>query len=146
MAHTLFPHADPSQTYNHDAHLILDEMIAKGNRLAAVRKSELSHLEMLFGELAARIERRGLQTLTLSSLDNEIVDSSTEQQQQQLTTSTPGDEPIPFTVPTESDLPQTPRDLEILDSIGISSDEFFSIVNQMGNPENWSMLDPAAVP
>ncbi|KAL3493276.1 fungal-specific transcription factor domain-containing protein [Aspergillus germanicus] len=70
MATTLFPLEVESQGHHNfsaDAHGILDEMIGKGNKLAAARKTELTHLESLFRELAARIERYGLQTLTLTT-------------------------------------------------------------------------------
>ncbi|KAL2848218.1 fungal-specific transcription factor domain-containing protein [Aspergillus pseudodeflectus] len=69
MANTLFPLEVESQgqDFSADAHAIVDEMIAKGNKLAAARKTELAHLETLFRELAARIERYGLQTLTLAT-------------------------------------------------------------------------------
>ncbi|KAL4920415.1 hypothetical protein BDW62DRAFT_208935 [Aspergillus aurantiobrunneus] len=54
-------------SWSQEAHSILDEMVSKGNMLAAARKTELSHLESLFRELAVRIERSGLQALTLST-------------------------------------------------------------------------------
>jgi proline utilization trans-activator len=64
MANTLFPHASDGRSYSRETHLILDEMIYKGNRLAGTRKEELAYLEELFRELEARIERRGLQTFS----------------------------------------------------------------------------------
>lgn len=148
MANTLFPHEGDGQTYSKEAHSILDEMSYKGNRVASTRKSELNHLEVLFRELAARIERRGLQTLTLSSPDktesNTGNDIASEQQdamasaeQEALALSVSGDQPV---------LPQTPRDLEFLDNIGISSYDFLSLVNQMGNPDSYCVLDPLEGP
>lgn len=147
MANTLFPHVAEGQTYSEEVHAILDEMIYKGNKLAVVRKGELAHLETLFKELATRIERRGLQTLTLSS--------PTENEQPM---SCNGEYQVGgSTVQTESiDLPlvedpsvspdvlhHTASDIEFLDNIGISSYEFLTIVNQIGNSENYSLLDPA---
>lgn len=70
IANTLFPHSTdstPGYSWSQEAHSILDEMVSKGNMLAAARKTELSHLESLFNELAARIERAGLQALTLTT-------------------------------------------------------------------------------
>lgn len=70
IANTLFPHSTdstPGYSWSQEAHSILDEMVSKGNMLAAARKTELSHLESLFNELAARIERAGLQALTLAT-------------------------------------------------------------------------------
>lgn len=150
MANTLFPPANDSETYTQLAHSILDEMIYKGSRLADARKAELGHLETLFRELAARIERRGLQTLTLFSPDQYEVEANERTGAQQVTT--PSDQgTIPHPVPgdaesTQQVLPQTPRDMEFLDNIGISSYDFLSLVNQMGNPENYGVLDPVGGP
>ncbi|OGM47217.1 Zn(II)2Cys6 transcription factor [Aspergillus bombycis] len=147
MANILFPHSVEGQTYNEEVHAILDEMIYKGNRLAAVRKGELAHLEALFKDLATRIEQRGLQTLTLSSpTENEPPISCDEEYQvgePMLQT-----EPIDLSLvgdPSASPdvLPHTTSDIEFLDNIGISSYEFFTIVNQIGNSDNYSLLDPA---
>lgn len=147
MANTLFPQACDSETHSQVAHAILDEMIYKGNRLAEARKAELNHLEMLFGELAARIERRGLQTLTLFSPDQyegdadeptASVNTGYAPDQGSIVPQVSGD--VSCAQPV---LPQTPRDMGFLDNIGISSYDFLSIVNQMGNPENYSALDPA---
>ncbi|GMG26378.1 unnamed protein product [Aspergillus oryzae] len=147
MASTLFPHAAEGQTYSEEVHAILDEMMYKGNKLAAVRKRELAHLESLFKELATQIERRGLQTLTLSS------SPETEQPrpcdgQYQGGASTVQSEPIDLSLvgdPSASPdvLHHTASDIEFLDNIGISSYEFFTIVNQIGNTDNYSLLDPA---
>ncbi|KAF7595575.1 hypothetical protein BBP40_005610 [Aspergillus hancockii] len=144
MANALFPHAAEGQTYSEEAHSILDEMIYKGNRLAAVRKAELTHLEILFRELAARIERRGLKTLTLSSPIQDNPENCPSE------VSSPVDPEIDH-VSTARDSStssalvdlQTANHLEFLDNIGISSYEFLTIVNQMGSAENYSVLDPA---
>lgn len=150
MANALFPSAGDGQSHSQEAHAILDEMIAKGNRLAAARKAELTHLEVLFGELAARIERRGLQTLTLFSPvqnedETEIVNEGSEEQQDAVMPV--GQDAIPLSISRDpssrpgSDIPPVPSDLEFLDSIGISSDEFLSIVNQMAGLEGNGVLD-----
>ncbi|KAL4930805.1 uncharacterized protein BDV17DRAFT_297406 [Aspergillus undulatus] len=82
MATTLFPrstdgtttsshgHCPSSSNWSQEAHSILDEMVSKGNMLAAARKTELSHLESLFRELAVRIESSGMQALTLTTPDS----------------------------------------------------------------------------
>ncbi|KAB8070004.1 hypothetical protein BDV29DRAFT_194421 [Aspergillus leporis] len=136
MVNAPFPHVAEGQTYSEEADSILDEMIYKGNRLAAGRKAELTYLEILFRELAARIERRGLKTLTLSNPAQEKPESCPNEEQR-CSVSTAGDSTSsPFV-----DL-QTASNLEFLDNIGTSY-EFLTIVDQMGNPENYSMLDPA---
>ncbi|KAF7621143.1 hypothetical protein AFLA_011453 [Aspergillus flavus NRRL3357] len=147
MASTLFPHAAEGQTYSEEVHAILDEMIYKGNKLAAVRKRELAHLESLFKELATQIERRGLQTLTLSSspeteqprpYDGEYQGGASTVQSEPIDLSLVGD---PSASPDVLHHPAS--DIEFLDNIGISSYEFFTIVNQIGNTDNYSLLDPA---
>lgn len=145
MANVLFPRVPDSQTSSQDAHAILDEMVHKGNRLAEVRKTELAHLETLFQELGARIERRGLQTLTLSTSPDQANTGITND---------PGEEPQGRAFPTDheeidslhsplpSALAQAPNHPELLDNIGISSYEFLSIVDQIGNQDYYGILDP----
>ncbi|KNG91257.1 Zn(II)2Cys6 transcription factor [Aspergillus nomiae NRRL 13137] len=149
MADTLFPHSTEGQNYSEEVHAILDEMIYKGNRLAAVRKGELAHLETLFKDLATRIERRGLQTLTLSS-PTENEQPTPCDGEYQIGGSTVQTEPIDVSLvrdPSTSPdvLHHTTSDIEFLENIGISSYEFFTIVNQIGNSDNYSLLDPAQV-
>lgn len=151
MANTLFPRASDSQASSQEAHSILDEMIYKGNRVAAARKAELTHLEMLFRELAARIERRGLPTLTLSSpvqnQNDEMGNAPTDEQQEEVMTA----DHVAAALSMAADAscspsvlpPMMPSGLEFLDTIGISSYEFTSIVNQMSNPGSHSVFDPA---
>lgn len=149
MANALFPRVPDSQRFSQDAHAIIDEMISKGNRLAEVRKEELTYLETLFQELVAQIERRGLQTLTLStSPDQTNTELSTsndtgEETQGQVFMMEHGTTTIhPLTPPSPDDtLPQTSTNPELLDNIGISSGEFFSIVNQISNPDYYSVFD-----
>ncbi|KAJ5231508.1 uncharacterized protein N7469_006096 [Penicillium citrinum] len=86
IANSLFPSATDEHDYHQEAHSILDEMIFKGNKLAAARKEELSHLEGLFSELTARVERYGLQTLTLTTpehIRNEMESQQSNLQQLQ---------------------------------------------------------------
>lgn len=160
MANTLFPHEADCQTYSEQARSILDEMVYKGNRLAAARKTELAHLEKLFGELAARIERRGLQTLTLSAPEHNEngnnenedenenengTDEGTNEQHEETTPTVPTTIALSATGdtdPSPSDLPPIPSNLEFLDNIGISSYEFLSLVDQIGNPEIPGVWDP----
>ena len=144
MAHTLFPGAVEDCSLN-QAYAILDGMIYKGNQVAAARKAELTHLEYLFQELATRIERCGLQTLTLPSLpqDDHALENSSQQRDSQLL---PIPEPnLPIDGDQElltSDLPPTASNMECLDSLGLSSYEFFSIVAQIGHHDSYSLLDP----
>ncbi|RDK45493.1 hypothetical protein M752DRAFT_324424 [Aspergillus phoenicis ATCC 13157] len=153
MAGAVFPNVTEGENQNcmNDAHLILDQMIQRGNKLAAARKSELVQLEKLFREVAERIERRGLETLTLptslaavppqSELGSDYLIAGRVERSQE-----PGDLaacPVPLTsVPGSPSVLAQASSLGFLDSIGISSYEFFSLVNQIGQTEGCSVLDP----
>ncbi|GLA19686.1 hypothetical protein AnigIFM62618_007805 [Aspergillus niger] len=153
MAGAVFPNVTEGENQNcmNDAHLILDQMIQRGNKLAAARKSELVQLEKLFREVAERIERRGLETLTLptslaavppqSELGSDYLNAGRVERSQE-----PGDLaacPVPLTsVPGSPSVLAQASSLGFLDSIGISSYEFFSLVNQIGQTEGCSVLDP----
>jgi len=155
MTRTLFPRVADGETGSHNAHSILDEMICKGNKLAEVRKMELTQIESLFQQLATRIEQQGLQALTLSSPEQSVISASTgynnndngRQGGEDFATATatdpqtsahcmPGDSRLPSGL-----LPQDTSDVEFLESIGISSYEFLSIVD--GIDDNFGILDPA---
>ena len=154
MTRTLFTRVSDSEAGSQNAHSILDEMVCKGNKLAEVRKTELAQIECLFQQLSARIEQQGLQTLTLSSPEQSVVSASTgydnnindDQGREDLAIATatdpqtaahcmPGDSQSPSGL-----LPQDTSDLEFLESIGISSYEFLSIVD--GIDDNFGILDP----
>lgn len=155
MAKTLFPHATEGQGYSEQAHSIFDEMVFKGNKLAAARKTELSHLEGLFQELAVRIERYGLQTLALTTpqfqdtQDGNEVPHYPAQHLQEPVANPALHEPAHAHVhpqvwhedPVSSpSIPHLANSVELLDEIGISSYEFQSIIEQIGKTEN-SVLD-----
>ncbi|KAL4988818.1 hypothetical protein BDW68DRAFT_176487 [Aspergillus falconensis] len=161
MASALFPNITESQDYIdiQDAYAILDQMVARGNRLAGARKTELVQLETLFRELSGRIERRGLETLILpcptqseqgGAAAAEYIarmDSDEDVNVGGLAVSA-GGEAIPLSMPGSPSVlngagaaVQAPN-MDILDSIGISSYEFFSLVNQIG-PESVNVLDGA---
>lgn len=147
MATTLFPHATEAQGYSEDAHSVLDEMISQGNMIAAARKTELTHLEGLFRELAAQIKRHGLQPLTLTTPDyaGDQVDIGPPAQVHHLheTTADPaldvhaihGD-----SVSSPSSIPPLASGVDLVNEFGISSYEFQSIIDQIGGGET-SLLD-----
>ncbi|KAJ0414775.1 hypothetical protein BJY00DRAFT_305383 [Aspergillus carlsbadensis] len=174
MAGVLFPSVTESQQSSlQDAYCILDQMIDKGNKLASARKSELVQLEVLFRDLAGRIESRGMEMLVLpvpvpaivplaplpsdGGLGHEHAAGPLDPQVNTIATATAAEEPVhgleplPLPMATESD-PGSPSgivhdsaNVDFLDSIGISSYEFFSLVNQIGNPESY-VLDPGLQP
>ncbi|KAL5341923.1 hypothetical protein BJX70DRAFT_10513 [Aspergillus crustosus] len=181
MAGALFPTVTESQNCVQDAYAILDQMIMRGNKLAAARKSELVQLEKLFTELAVRVERRGLEMMVLPEpsgfLDPGLqahishggsvsvngnghghghghgpVDPPLRLHPLDETaaglngpgaipvTGTGTDAiPMPASLAGDSSPPSVlaqPPNLDFLDSIGISSYDFFSLVNQIGHPES----------
>ncbi|RGP76573.1 hypothetical protein FLONG3_5235 [Fusarium longipes] len=109
MATALFPGVADDQNSRHLVHQLLDNMIARGNRLANVRKRELVYLEAQCQELVAQVQQQGLQTLSLAVTDEMEMQCGAESGGM--------------------------SDLEFLDNIGISSEEFMSIVQQIGDPD-----------
>ncbi|KAM0817413.1 putative Zn(II)2Cys6 transcription factor [Seiridium cardinale] len=183
MANAIFPDFAESQPF-HDrdaAHLLFDEMVNKGNKVAKARKAHLGHLELLFDELARKVQQQGLQPPALfgpcRDLRVETGGPDYENQQQasiphirpqqqeiqlrierglaigdesasRTTVAGPSMMPSPIatahTVSTFPDRLQSPGNIGFLDNIGISSDDFFNIVDQMVYPEftNFDILDP----
>ncbi|KAI5456598.1 Zn(II)2Cys6 transcription factor [Mariannaea sp. PMI_226] len=110
MANAVFPDVVDDQGYAQLAHGILDDMISRGNRVAAVRKAELEHLEKLCQDLVNQVQRQGLQTLSLFPEDGQLVD-------------------VAHSFPPVSHM-------DFLDNIGISSEDFLSIVQQIGDMDS----------
>ncbi|KAK2609151.1 hypothetical protein QQS21_002233 [Conoideocrella luteorostrata] len=149
MAKGLFPDTDEHQPYSEQVHSILGHMIARGNKVAELRKAEFSHIEYLFDELAKRAERSGLQTLTLVSPENiediTITDSLDHRVEDEDPNAGPMalDQGLPRLNAVGEPLLHPPLILtnnEFLDDIGISSYEFLSIVNQMGYIDNYESI------
>ncbi|RKK97875.1 hypothetical protein BFJ68_g13835 [Fusarium oxysporum] len=130
MATALFPGVADDQGCRLLIHQLLDNMIARGNRLASVRKQELVYLETQCQELVAQVQQQGLQTLSLAVTDEDLARKADEEQQRLLTQETLGME-----VPMNCVQNPMTSDMEFLDNIGISSEEFLSIVHQIGDPD-----------
>jgi hypothetical protein len=171
MASILFPTVTEGQQASlQDAYSILDQMIDKGNKLASARKSELVQLEMLFRDLAARTERSGLEMLVLplpvppavplpsgaSLAPDHVAGNGHIDAQDPAPAPVPvdiahGPESLPLSLAVDpgsdspSEIVHDSANVDFLDSIGISSYEFFSLVNQIGNPESY-VLDPGLQP
>ncbi|SCO78781.1 related to C6 transcription factor [Fusarium oxysporum] len=130
MATALFPGVADDQGCRLLIHQLLDNMIARGNRLASVRKQELVYLETQCQELVAQVQQQGLQTLSLAVTDEDLARKADEEQQRLLAQETLGIE-----VPMNCVQNPMTSDMEFLDNIGISSEEFLSIVHQIGDPD-----------
>ena len=148
MADALFPSVVDDGDYTQQALKILDEMSRRGNRVAEVRKVELAHLERLCQELAVRSEQRGLQTLSLAGPERaeemETNVSSPGRLEQSIGIQQSGTLAAPPAEESENSSPSAgihaASNIEFLDDIGISSDEFFSLVDQLDNYDIPSLL------
>ncbi|KXH40273.1 hypothetical protein CSIM01_06450 [Colletotrichum simmondsii] len=154
MAKALFPAiiGDDGLAQMEQTHNILDDMISKGNLVAEVRKAELVHLETLFREFTRRVRDQDFEDRIYSPARrlNGIPSGSIEAVIDPITTQAFVSEPdlVSMTTVSESQplasvLSDTPDNTEFLETIGISSDDFLSIVEQMGNENElpFSMLD-----
>lgn len=154
MTRTLFPNVADGEAWNHYAHTIFDEMIARGNRLAEVRKMELNQIDSMLHEVSIRVEQQGLQTLSLlftpEQQQSQIVSHGQTHLERTfaattdpLTTATTMPPMTEDSQSTPSALLQEPSsNLDFLDDMGISSYEFFSIVDQIGSSQdNFGVLD-----
>ncbi|BCS23913.1 Zn(II)2Cys6 transcription factor [Aspergillus puulaauensis] len=148
--------ADTDRAYSRAAHEILDELVLSGNRVAGARKRELTRIEGLFQEFARRVEQEGLRLLTLS--DQGLPDAT--QLNVDINTNAPAEMGLvsaaALQTPSSSsnaastlfhghghanpssvepvDSAPAPASVEFLESIGISSYEFLSIVEQIDHP------------
>lgn len=143
MATALFPGVADDQGCRQLGHQILDNMISRGNRVAAVRKQELVYLEVQCQELIAQVQQQGLQTLSLAAPDetaSELARKADEEQQQRLL-STETDASAALSMapdsinPMHCVHPHLTSNMEFLDNIGISSEDFLTIVQQIGDPD-----------
>ncbi|KAI8669806.1 hypothetical protein NCS57_00796800 [Fusarium keratoplasticum] len=143
MATALFPGVADDQGCRQLGHQILDNMISRGNRVAAVRKQELVYLEVQCQELIAQVQQQGLQTLSLAAPDetaSELARKVDEEQQQRLlsaeTDASAALSMGPDSInPMHCVHPHLTSNLEFLDNIGISSEDFLTIVQQIGDPD-----------
>ncbi|KAB2574693.1 hypothetical protein DBV05_g6609 [Lasiodiplodia theobromae] len=151
MANAIFPGTAGNESYEQQALDILDEMIGRGNRVAAMRKAELVRLQELCQELAVQSERRGLQALTLASLSGPEMGYGSNPSHEVEQPAVSASEPVHFAMSmaehaTESfpsDCAQTAGHAELFDNLGISSCEFLSIADQLGDHDilSYGLMD-----
>ena len=153
MADTLFPDVVDYPSCHQQVHLILDNLISRGNRVAEARRSELCHLETLCQDLTSRVQLQGHQMLHLTALEGMAADFArrmNEEQQPPPQQQEHQDGVPPATADsdantlvgaptTNTERPFPPShaisNMEFLDDVGISSEEFLSIVQEIGDPE-----------
>lgn len=155
MSNALFLPTDEAPTHHREAQAILDDMILKGNKVAQLRKAELSHLEFLLDEVSKRVRHSGMLRLTVADPQDagaefEQIEYSPGEQAlaDELSSMINGSESAALTV-SSSDTPFAPQlhdhpdsmDNEILDIIGISSGDFMSIVDQI-DVSSFNVDDP----
>ena len=147
MANAVFPGTD-EHDYAQLTMALLDEMINRGNKVAEVRKSELMHLQTLCQELAMQSERHGLETLTLAvpeGLEMQSDTAAAEEAQQERSVAPPGTGAV---IHEGSQSPSTSMDPitmgnnseSFMDNLGISSYEFFTLVDQLENQDILPMV------
>lgn len=142
LANASFPSATDDHPYSLIAHSILDEMILSGNKVAEVRKEELRCIENLFRELNKRVEQQGLRVLRLSDSGGEVADTTpvvnADGDQTPGVGSVAGEpwaQPQAMSSRSFSAGPSsTSGNIDSLGTVGISSAEFLSIVDQISNP------------
>jgi proline utilization trans-activator len=163
IATAIFPDMADNQTYTlSDAHWIYEQMIQKGNKVAEARRTELNFLEVAFEQFAIRVKQQELETFSwietteVDGLNDELVTEveqrsgipqNTIQSQQDLQQGNiareqfSGDPPTHITLltPTTKD-PQSSENIDFLDDLGISSEAFFSLLDQMDG-QNYTLSD-----
>ncbi|EKV13328.1 hypothetical protein PDIG_38980 [Penicillium digitatum PHI26] len=130
-------------------------MITNGNRIAQARRDELLYLENLFQELSSRAVSQGLKPFTLDIPDGAEATTEIRMDDRNGTVPDGKDDPISLDdhdplwmgysipgphapYPTDMGVPS----VELLSYIGISSADFLSIVDQIGNPDiSYSAVD-----
>lgn len=133
IAHAVFQFDNEEQHHTETAHRIFEQLVSGGNRVAEVQIAELTHMQFLFQEFSKRIEQQGAQSLTLSNAPEKSVSSGMDIVEEQgnpaaLEWSTASEEDSESFSLTQDPLAQGPYCLE---AIGISSNEFLAIVDQI---------------
>ncbi|KAK2731654.1 hypothetical protein CKAH01_08810 [Colletotrichum kahawae] len=141
MAGAIFPDISENHTNNKAAHEILSDMVTRGNRVAGVRRTELLHVELMFEKLEEQSNSRGHCSLRLSSVMD--MGSNPEEDRQNVSTMEADADAAAMITGAVGLFPLMPSSdstnadfLDLLDSVGISSEEFFSITQGMGDIED----------
>lgn len=155
IARAIFPDIGEEQNDGtNKAHSLFNEMIQNGNRVAEIRKAEYDFLELALQEFTTRVKAQELQPFSwMSAITNSHIEATTigniEQMQSarpghMISTSTPFVEMVgPVNDPTATSLSNSQSFTvpDFFDNIGISSNAFLSIVDQIGE----TTFQPASI-
>jgi len=146
MARAIFPGSGEDTEYVQQARDILEDMIYRGSEVARARKQDLNRLEQLCVEFTRKSEQQGMQTLILPDLEPlDLSREGTAQNQPNegfVSTSRPLAAPGEQASTSLSFADYSPETAALhhqnmmesstfMDDIGISSDAFFLIADQM---------------
>lgn len=141
IAYALF-HSDPAD-YEHikGAQKIFDRLVSGGNRVAEARRADLTHIQSLFQVFSNRIEEQGVKGLELRDEPVDTYSQRTSVDDEQLTSQTESTG-FEWSLVPETDAESfmlahdpLPQNLDWLETIGISSNEFHSIVDKIGSQD-----------
>lgn len=135
MARALFPASLEDDKHVQQAYGIIDEMILKGNRIAHRRKAELIRLEGFFRELVTRSEQIGLDTLNLSTERTLGRDPRASRGLVSGEVDVVMDEGVPVIPLDPVDSSHETLNYSFMEDVGISSDAFLALINQMSGQE-----------
>lgn len=160
IAYALF-HSEPAENpHTRTAQKIFQQLVSGGNKVAEARRADLMHIQYLLQEFSNRTEKQGMKSLR--SLDGPFEHASPNIDDDRQGTSLsrmdstalnwplgPADDSSTFELTQEPLL----QGIDCLEAIGISSNEFLSIVDQIGAqdvphdiwdpPPTWMTRGPA---
>lgn len=165
IAHALFRFDASEQHHTDTAHQIFNQLVSCGNRIAKVRRVELVHMQSLFHKFSIRVKQQGMQSLTLGNTPEHQANSSVGPVlvpdghrhghgpgNEQMEVSSANSAKLEWPTISEEDaesleMVQDPDPLvqntDCLEAIGISSNEFLAIVDQISTQDlGYKMWEP----
>lgn len=138
MANALFPGVIDYQSFLSSAYEVLGDLISRGNRVARARRSELCNVEMMCRELDSQAQEQGHQRLHLTSADGTAPDLLGRPYEDALRMM--GAAGMGAGSGESVDMNDAGSEMmnntDLLGGLGISSEEFMSIVQQIGDPNS----------
>ncbi|KAI1840695.1 hypothetical protein JX266_013102 [Neoarthrinium moseri] len=140
IAKCMFPDVINCQRYMQSSQQVLDDLTSRGNRIARARRAEVDHLERLCQATAVQVGQDGFHALQLHDSDPAGTTDINFARSLSISPS-PSPSRHPFVVENMNEsasfgpVSSTGDAMDFLNDIGISSDEFHNIVQQIGDPE-----------